>query len=195
MIPGQKHHSRRQGLPERGHNAHGPVAPLVEAGAGRIQVELRHIVHNKKTDGVFRSGLGKPVHPVGLTQPAPHGGLDHRHAPLLGGELGPHRPAPDGKGSVPGDPILPGDVPAPVIEGIKVGGGKPAQPEQHPFPGPQAQVGPDHALRGIVPQHPAVFRPDVGGVHPLQLLGADPFQPKQGGRRQVKLCHFPPLLF
>ena len=108
MIAGQQHHSGRQGLPQRGDHAHGPIASLVKAGPGGVQIELCHVVHNKQADGILCPGLRKLLQPVGPAQPIPHGGLYHSGAPLLGGKLGIHAPAPDGKGPLPGNEFLPG---------------------------------------------------------------------------------------
>ena len=73
---GQSHEARRQGLPQGGGIALGPIAPLVEPCPGGIQVKLRLVVHNGKLELVQVPVLRQPGNAVLLPQ-VPGGGLFH----------------------------------------------------------------------------------------------------------------------
>ena len=75
-VAGQLNHGGGQGLPQGRVVAHGAVAPLVKAGAGGVQIQLRPVVHDGELQLVLCPGLREPADAVFLPQ-TPGGGLFH----------------------------------------------------------------------------------------------------------------------
>ena len=68
-VSGQLDHPGSQGLPQGGVIAHSPVAPLVQAGTGGVQEQLKLVVHQGKLQLIQRPGLRQPGHAVMFPQP------------------------------------------------------------------------------------------------------------------------------
>ena len=186
LVPGQQHHGGGQSLPQRGSHALGPVATLMQPRSAGIQHQGGLILHDGKLDLIEGPRLGQGVHTVFAPQPGGHRLLDDG---LAGGHrvqcgvqaVSLHRELP-----LAGDEPLPGQGAGALEEGVKVLGVEAAQHQQHPLSGAQVQVQPGDVPGGAGTQHPAVLRLDFQ-PQAAHLIGADPFQSKQGGdgKRQL----------
>ena len=84
---GQLHHGSGQSLPQGSVISHRAVAPLVQARAGGIQVQLYPVIHNGKLQLVLGPVFRQPGQAVLFSQPTGGGLFDNGLAVRYGHEL------------------------------------------------------------------------------------------------------------
>ena len=180
-VAGEQHQGGGQGLPQGGTVVVGPVAPLVQAVAGGVQVDGGCVLDDGELDLVAVPGLRQRLAAVDIAQPLCRGLL---HDGLAGGDgvklgvqgISLHRELP-----VPGDIVLPGHGGHALEQGLKVRGRKGGQLQQHPGAAAQIDVQPGDVGLGALTVDPAVLGPDVFQIQPLQLVGHQGLQPEETG--------------
>ena len=188
-VAGEEDHGGGQGFPQRGIVAHGPVAPLVQARPGGIQVQDGPVIHNGELELVFIAVLGKPGDAVLLPQPLAGGLFDDGLAVRHGHELAVQAVALHREGAVRGNEGLQRGRQNALEQLLKGLGLEVCQDGQHPLAGAQADVGFGHG-RGVSGEgHPAVFRLYILQVQPPQLVCRDALQTEQAGHGKLEFGH------
>ena len=161
---GQHHHGGSQSLPERGFIGIGPVAPLVQAGAGGIQEKLHPVVHDGKLQLVLGTGFGKPGNAVLFPQTAGSGLLDDGLAVGNRHELGVQAVALHRELAVSGNEILQIGVIYALEQLLEGGGLEIRKGQQHPLAGAQTDICLGHGTFVAGEENTAILHPDVFDV-------------------------------
>ena len=188
-VLGQHDHSGSQGLPEGCFVGVGPVAPLVEAGAGGVQIQLDTVIHNGKLQLILGAGFGQPGDAVLLAQALGGRLLDDGLAVGDAHQLGAEAVALHRELAVPGKEPLQRGIVDTLEQLLKGGGLEVGNGDQHTFTGAQADIGLGHGGFVAGEEDPAVLHPDVFQVQPTQLVTGNALQTKQAGHGKFKLIH------
>ena len=193
-VAGQLHHGGSQRLPQGGIIANGPVATLVQAGAGGIQKQLHPVIHDRELQLVLGTGFRQPGNAVLFAQPPGGRLLDDGLTVRYGHELGIQAVALHREIAVLGDKVLQIGLVDPLKQLFKGGGLEICQRQQHPLAGAQADIGPGHGGLVAGKQDAAIFHPDIFNVQPPQFVACQSFQAKQAGNGKFKIRHSTSIL-
>ena len=177
-------------LAQRRRQVRRAVAALVQPHAGRIEIQHRLVMHDRKLDLVLRALLRKPLHAVAALEPLDDGLL---HDLLAVGDRVQHgfqAVTLYRKRTIHRYKILPRERLGALKQAVERVGAEAPQLDEHALAEAAAQIHPrDRGLVALKADAP-VLGHDRLHVHAPELVSHKPLQPEQAGHAEIQFLHF-----
>ena len=182
------HHRRRQGLPQGGLHPHRPVPPLVEPGAGGVQVQCALVPEEGELELVEGAVLREALQSIGPAQAVRRRLFDGLLTVGHGVELTVQGVALHREAAVLRDEVLPGHGGGELEEGLEAPGGTGGKLDEHPLAAPQADVQPGDVRLRAGAEDPSGLGPHVPEAQAAHLVRHQALQAEETGDGECHVC-------